>query len=78
VTDGNAKVETFDFISTGNLSKHEKIIFSNIRFENFLNESDFEEMTQISNIENINTNLIQIAQEEKIEQNLSLLTFEYL
>ncbi len=77
VTDRNDKIDSFDFISSGNLSRNETVIFSNIRLENFLNQSDIEEIAFLDDIEKINENIIQIAKEEKLENNLSLLTLRY-
>lgn len=77
ITENNEKMETFEFISSGILSNTEKVIFSNIRLEWFVNESDFEELSQLESIEKINQNIVEIAREEKISDNLKLLTFEY-
>lgn len=77
ITDGNEISQVFDFISTGKLSKDEKIIFSNLRLENFVNQSDFEEIAHASSISHINENIIDIAREEKIENNLMIVSLNY-
>jgi len=76
ITDSKDKKKEFLYISNWTLENWDIISMSNRRLLAYLSESDFIDSYN-ENIEKFNKNIKQIFEEEKIEKNISILSFIY-
>jgi hypothetical protein len=76
ITDKRDLKKEFSFISNGTLENKDVITMSSKRLLNFLSESDFIDSYNIK-ILHLNDSIKQILEEEKLEKNISILSFIY-
>ncbi|MDQ7022789.1 MAG: hypothetical protein Q9M97_04635 [Candidatus Gracilibacteria bacterium] len=74
ITDAKDKKKEFNFVSNGILENDDIINLSSKRLLSYLSESDFIDSYNIK-IENFNLNIKNILEEEKLEKNISILSF---
>jgi hypothetical protein len=77
ISDTSNKIQEFDFISSGKLIRNEKIILSNKKLSDYLTPSDQEELSKINDIEQINENIINVMNDEKIKDNVKVFSFDF-
>jgi len=78
ITDKNAKNKEFNYISEWILENKDILILSTKRLLKYLSYSDFVDASMIEIPEKINKNIEIILNEEKIEDNIWLLTIKYI
>jgi hypothetical protein len=59
------------------LIRSEKIILSNKRLSEYLTPSDQAELSKINDIIQINENIINVMNDEKIKDNVKVLSFDF-
>lgn len=68
---------TFDYISSWKMLSWNKILLSNVDILKNITKSDIAEIARIENPNEINKNLINILNEEKLEQNAVIISIKY-
>lgn len=77
ISDRNAKIDTFDYISSGKLSHNDKVILTNISLSDILTQWDMADLWQLDSVEKIGENIVHILNDEKFESNASIITLNY-
>lgn len=77
ISETSSTMKEFDYISSWKLSHNEKIILINKSLNNYLTQTDLEELWALENIEDINKNIVNILDDEKIKDNIKLVSINY-
>lgn len=77
ITDKNDKTVSFDYISSGKLTFWERVILSSLNLWELLTQSDFEDLSSISEPKNILDVIWDILKEEKIDTNVWIVCLKY-
>lgn len=70
-------VDEFDFILTWKLLNNEKIILTNKRVWDYLTQTDMDDIWVLEDIKEVNKHLENIVNDEKIKENIKILSFWY-
>lgn len=77
VSDKNIHMTLFDYISSGKLSFGEKIVMTNMSISEYFTSQDIKDISQLDTIKQVDDTIIKILEDEKIDSNIILESYEY-